>query len=105
MEVADRFDYYGLAGNLMMYLINVLHQPTATAAKNVNMWAGVSALFPLFGGLLADSFLGRFKTILLSSAVYLMVFLKNNNNFKVRSTWPIFFYLIYQLKLLGELIN
>lgn len=73
VEVADRFAFYGLSGNLIMYLTNVLHQPTVTAVKNVNMWVGVSSLFPLLGALVADSFLGRFKTILLSSIVYLLV--------------------------------
>ncbi|KAH7536770.1 hypothetical protein FEM48_Zijuj03G0021700 [Ziziphus jujuba var. spinosa] len=63
VEVADRFAYYGIAGNLIMYLINVLHQPISTAAKNVNLWVGVSSIFPLIGGLVADSFLGRFNTI------------------------------------------
>ncbi|PON98789.1 hypothetical protein TorRG33x02_054040, partial [Trema orientale] len=72
VEVADRFAFYGLAGNLIMYLTEVLGQPLATAAKNVNLWIGVSSLFPILGALVADSFLGRFKTILLSSVIYLM---------------------------------
>ncbi|KAI3448792.1 hypothetical protein Pfo_005457 [Paulownia fortunei] len=72
VEVAERFAYYGVAGNLFMYLAKVLGQPTATAAKNVNTWQGVSAIFPVVGGFLADSYLGRFKTILLSSTIYLI---------------------------------
>ncbi|KAF4393456.1 hypothetical protein F8388_023260 [Cannabis sativa] len=71
VEVADRFAFYGLAGNLIMYLTNILRQPMATAAKNVNFWVGVSSLFPILGALLADSFLGRFHTILFSSIIYL----------------------------------
>ncbi|KAL3622624.1 hypothetical protein CASFOL_034035 [Castilleja foliolosa] len=73
VEVAERFAYYGVAGNLFMYLTKVLGQPTATAAKNVNTWQGVSAIFPVVGGFLADSYLGRFKTILASSITYLIV--------------------------------
>lgn len=73
VEVAERFAYYGVAGNLFMYLTKVLGQTTATAAKNVNTWQGVSAVFPVLGGFLADSYLGRFKTILLSSSIYLIV--------------------------------
>ncbi|KAK4414547.1 protein NRT1/ PTR FAMILY 5.4 [Sesamum alatum] len=72
VEVAERFAYYGVAGNLFMYLTKVLGQPTATAAKNVNTWQGVSAIFPVVGGFLADSYFGRFKTILLSSIIYLI---------------------------------
>lgn len=73
MEVAERFAYQGLAGNLIQYLTNVLKEPIATAAKNVNTWVGVSSLFPLLGGFVADSYLGRFNTILLSSLIYLVV--------------------------------
>ncbi|KAL7120401.1 hypothetical protein ACP275_02G120300 [Erythranthe tilingii] len=72
VEVAERFAYYGVAGNLFMYLTKVLGQPTATAAKNVNTWQGVSAIFPVVGGFLADSYVGRYKTILFSSVVYLI---------------------------------
>ncbi|KAK1571033.1 hypothetical protein Q3G72_010791 [Acer saccharum] len=72
VEVAERFAFYGLAGNLITYLTNVLHEPTATAAKNVNTWMGVSAIFPIFGAYIADSYLGRFKTILLASVTYFM---------------------------------
>ncbi|XAR63529.1 hypothetical protein NMG60_11023492 [Bertholletia excelsa] len=72
VETAERFAYYGVSGNLITYLTNVLGQPTATAAKNVNVWHGVSAIFPLFGAFLADSYLGRFNTILLSSTIYLL---------------------------------
>lgn len=73
VEMAERFAYYGVSGNLIMYLTRVLGQTTSTAAKNVNVWRGVSAIFPLFGAFVADSYLGRFKTILLSSIIYLLV--------------------------------
>ncbi|KAJ9190568.1 hypothetical protein P3X46_001755 [Hevea brasiliensis] len=70
VEVAERFAFYGLSGNLITYLTNDLHESTATAAKNVNTWIGVSSIFPILGAFLADSFLGRFKTILLSTIIY-----------------------------------
>ncbi|KAK4269505.1 hypothetical protein QN277_022654 [Acacia crassicarpa] len=72
VEFAERFAYQGLASNLITYLTNILHQPVATAVKNVNTWVGVSSLFPLLGGFVADSYLGRFNTILLSSFIYLL---------------------------------
>lgn len=72
VEMAERFAYYGVAGNLITYLTNVLGQTTTTAAKNVNVWRGVSAIFPVFGAFLADSYLGRFRTILLSTIIYLL---------------------------------
>ncbi|XP_019185422.1 PREDICTED: protein NRT1/ PTR FAMILY 5.4-like [Ipomoea nil] len=72
VEMAERFSYYGVAGNLITYLTTVLGQPTATAARNVNTFLGVSALFPILGAFLADSYVGRFKTIVVSTSVYIL---------------------------------
>ncbi|KAL0714391.1 hypothetical protein Bca4012_021370 [Brassica carinata] len=72
VEMTERFAFYGLASNLMTFLTNELGQSTATAAKHINTWLGVSYLFPILGAFLADSILGRFKTVLLSSFVYLL---------------------------------
>ncbi|KAF8403634.1 hypothetical protein HHK36_011738 [Tetracentron sinense] len=72
VEVAERFAFYGMSGNLITYLTNVLHQSTATAAKNVNIWTGVSTLLPLLGAFIADTYLGRFKTILVASLIYVL---------------------------------
>ncbi|GLT94628.1 hypothetical protein SLE2022_123570 [Rubroshorea leprosula] len=72
VEMTERFAFYGLAANLITYLTNNLGEPTATAAKNVNTWVGVSSIFPLVGAFIADSYLGRFKTILLSSIVFFL---------------------------------
>ncbi|KAI9115287.1 hypothetical protein K1719_013606 [Acacia pycnantha] len=72
VEFAERFAYYGLCGNLMMYLTNALQEPYTTAAMNINTWKGFSSLFPLLGGFVADSYLGRFNTILASSFIYLL---------------------------------
>lgn len=71
--MAERFAYYGLAGNLITYLTNELHEPLTTAAKNVNTWIGVSTLFPILGAFIADSYLGRFNTIIISSVIFLLV--------------------------------
>lgn len=73
MEFAERFAYQGLASNLIQYLTNVLNEPITQAAKDVNTWVGASSLFPLLGGFIADSYLGRFNTILFSSLIYLLV--------------------------------
>ncbi|KAK4774275.1 hypothetical protein SAY86_009210 [Trapa natans] len=71
VEVAERFTYYGLAGNLITYLMKELGQPMAVAAQNVNVWVGLSAIFPVAGAFIADSYIGRFRTILISSVIYL----------------------------------
>ncbi|XP_010269365.1 PREDICTED: protein NRT1/ PTR FAMILY 5.4-like [Nelumbo nucifera] len=72
VEIAERFAYYGMMGNLFTYLTQSLGESNATAAKNVNIWFGVSTLLPLLGAVIADSYLGRFKTIFISSLIYLL---------------------------------
>ena len=73
VEIAERFAYTGIRSNLVTYLTDVLHQSTATAAKNVNDWSGVASMLPFLGAFVADSYLGRYWTITASSVIYLLV--------------------------------
>ncbi|KAI3947629.1 hypothetical protein MKX01_034294 [Papaver californicum] len=70
IDVADSFTYWGISSNLISYLTGPLGQSMVTAAKNINVWTGVMAMLPLLGAFVADTYLGRFRTILFSSAIY-----------------------------------
>ncbi|HEY9105403.1 MAG TPA: hypothetical protein VIN58_01905 [Roseateles sp.] len=103
-ELWERFSYYGMQGLLVLYLGNYLFLPEnighvagmdalRAAIENVTgprsplqlasavfgLYAGFVYLTPIFGGLIADRWLGRTKTVvigalLMSAGHFLMAF-------------------------------
>uniref|UniRef100_A0A0D9WP28 Major facilitator superfamily (MFS) profile domain-containing protein n=2 Tax=Leersia perrieri TaxID=77586 RepID=A0A0D9WP28_9ORYZ len=69
-EVAEKLAVLGFTTNMLMYLTKQLHMPLTKAATTLTNFGGVSAMSPLIGAFLADSFLGRFWTIAAASLVY-----------------------------------
>ncbi|CAA0836349.1 Protein NRT1/ PTR FAMILY 5.7 [Striga hermonthica] len=72
MEFSECLSYFAIITSLIIYLTKVIGQDVKTAAKNVNYWMGVTTTMPLIGGFLADSYLGRFWTVMAASALYLL---------------------------------
>ncbi|KAJ4750886.1 Protein NRT1/ PTR FAMILY 8.5 [Rhynchospora pubera] len=71
-ECCERFAYYGISKSLVTYLKTRLHQGNVTAAWNFTTWQGTCYLTPLVGAVLADSWWGRYRTIAVFSAIYLI---------------------------------
>ncbi len=77
-ETAERFAYYGIVTILAVFLSKYLMTPDGNSAnmseEKVREWVhtfqGAAYFFPMIGALLADAFLGKFKTIILFSLIY-----------------------------------
>ncbi|BAS91782.1 Os04g0691366 [Oryza sativa Japonica Group] len=72
LELAGSFAYFGVSANLITYLTGPMGQSNASAAAAVNAWSGAACMLPLLGAFLADSFLGRYPSILLACTLYLL---------------------------------
>lgn len=55
------------------YLVIQMHQSLPDAATHVTDWIGAAYVLTLLGAFLADAYLGRFRTIIVFSAIYAIV--------------------------------
>lgn len=69
-EFCERFNYYGMRAILVLYLNLKLEFLPNTSTLVFHSFMFVVYLFCLIGAIIADSFLGKFKTILYLSIVY-----------------------------------
>lgn len=71
-EFCERLSYYGVGGSLVLLFQSRLNYTNAQADNSYAIWSGLCYCAPLLGGWLADSYLGRFKTIGIFSGIYLV---------------------------------
>ncbi|MQL91270.1 hypothetical protein Taro_023879 [Colocasia esculenta] len=72
IEICERLSTMCIAVNLVTYLCGTMHLPSAESANIVTDFMGTSFLLCLLGGFLADSFLGRFRTIAIFSSIQIL---------------------------------
>ncbi|KAJ2330351.1 hypothetical protein GGH92_009562, partial [Coemansia sp. RSA 2673] len=72
MELCERFAYYGASLMFSIYLQKILLQskPQAVALNRVNQF--MSYATTILGAVIADQWLGKFKTILIFASLYLV---------------------------------
>ncbi|KAJ8526783.1 hypothetical protein K7X08_029260 [Anisodus acutangulus] len=63
IEAVERLTTLGIAVNLVTYLTGTMHLGNASSANSVTNFLGTSFMLTLFGGFVADTFLGRYLTI------------------------------------------
>ncbi|CAD6204639.1 unnamed protein product [Miscanthus lutarioriparius] len=71
-ELLESIAFSGVALNLVVYLATVLHGSTAFNAAHVDTWNGTTFIVPVIGAFLADSYWGKYRTILASIVFYLV---------------------------------
>ncbi|CAL5021100.1 unnamed protein product [Urochloa decumbens] len=69
VELNERLTTLGVAVNLVPYLTGTMHLGSAASANAVTNFLGASFLLCLLGGFVADTYLGRYLTIAISTAV------------------------------------
>src|SRR5438552_1163685 len=71
-ELAERASYYGMRAILALYLSTILGYAQNRAGAIVHGFIAGCYLACLFGGVVGDRFLGRYKTILYFSPPYIL---------------------------------
>ncbi|NXX65750.1 S15A1 protein, partial [Spizella passerina] len=69
-EFCERFSYYGMKALLTLYFTRFLHWDENFATAIYHTFVALCYLTPILGAIIADSWLGKFKTILYLSIVY-----------------------------------
>ncbi|XP_058247557.1 solute carrier family 15 member 2 [Hemibagrus wyckioides] len=71
-EFCERFSYYGMKALLTLYFIRYLHWNKNLSTAIYHAFSGLCYFTPVIGAIIADSWLGKFKTIIYLSIVYVI---------------------------------
>ncbi|XP_053900778.1 solute carrier family 15 member 2 isoform X3 [Malaclemys terrapin pileata] len=71
-EFCERFSYYGMKAVLTLYFLNFLHWDENLSTTMYHAFSGLCYFTPVIGALIADTWLGKFKTIIYLSIVYVI---------------------------------
>jgi proton-dependent oligopeptide transporter, POT family len=68
-EMWERFSYYGMRSLLVYYMIKHLQFTQEQSSRIYGLYTGFVYFTPLFGGLLADRFLGQRRTVMVGGVL------------------------------------
>ncbi|XP_064350764.1 solute carrier family 15 member 2 isoform X2 [Camelus dromedarius] len=71
-EFCERFSYYGMKAVLTLYFLYFLHWSENTSTSVYHAFSSLCYFTPILGAAIADSWLGKFKTIIYLSLVYVL---------------------------------
>ncbi|XP_047457954.1 solute carrier family 15 member 2 [Mugil cephalus] len=71
-EFCERFSYYGMKAVLTLYFVTYLHWDKDLSTAIYHAFSGLCYFTPILGALIADSWLGKFRTIIYLSIVYVI---------------------------------
>uniref|UniRef100_A0A670KFX5 Solute carrier family 15 member 2 n=1 Tax=Podarcis muralis TaxID=64176 RepID=A0A670KFX5_PODMU len=71
-EFCERFSYYGMKAVLTLYFLYFLHWDENTSTSVYHAFSSLCYFTPVIGALMADSWLGKYKTIIYLSIVYVI---------------------------------
>ncbi|KAM3714072.1 hypothetical protein ACB098_01G307000 [Castanea mollissima] len=68
--MCERLSSMAIIVNMVIYLVGTMHLPSASASNFASTSRGTSYLLCLVGGIVADSFIGRYWTIAIAAAIH-----------------------------------
>eukprot|EP01132_Coremiostelium_polycephalum_P008258 gene8258-10148_t len=71
-EICERFAFYGIKTVLVLYLKDFMGYSPNTAVSILHSFNFIAYLLPMLGAYMADARIGKFKTILYFSLIYLV---------------------------------